>query len=284
MPSGTQLAVDSGAPCAPVARKCRAAALRSDPGSPLSAHTGAGPRPGSSATCRKPGSDSPHAPWCSLLQAGRLAGCLLLAVHNSPLVVFAVPGGRSLPAVRPLTFQGGRGKVLNPALGPQNRYSSPLVCAYLRRLAIYLLYLRRRIPTATTTRPSGRLIPARGDGRVTRSRGSRGECAQLAAFGQAGSRSRRATEGHPSGVRPTRLDSGSNAANSRLQRARTRREAAPRAAGSVSARVQTEPPLIDRNSWCLFSTPRPSGRGLLGATWPKEAAKCTRLPGFSSAE
>ena len=55
-----------------------------------------------------------------------------------------MPGGRSLPAVRPLTFQGGRGKVLNPALGPQNRYPSPLVCAYLRRLAIYLLYYLRR--------------------------------------------------------------------------------------------------------------------------------------------
>ena len=109
----------------------------------MSAHTGAGPRPGSSATCRKPGSDSPCAPWCSLLQAGRLAGCLLLAVHNSPLVVFAVPGGRSLPAVRPLTFQGGRGKVLNPALGPQNRYPSPLACSYLRCLATYLLCLRR---------------------------------------------------------------------------------------------------------------------------------------------
>ena len=159
MPSGTQLAVDSGAPCAPVARKCRAAASRSGPGSPLSAHTGVNPRPGSSATCRKPGSDPPCAPWCSLLQAGRLAGCLLLAVHNSPLVVFAVPGGRSLPAVRPLTFQGGRGKVLNPALGPQNRYPSPLVCAYLRRLAIYLLhYLRRHLFAVLPSPPS--LLPA----------------------------------------------------------------------------------------------------------------------------
>ena len=155
VPSGTQLAV--GAPCAPVARKCRAAASRSGPGSPLSAHTGVGPRPGSSATCRKPGSELPCAPWCSLLQAGRLAGCLLLAVHNSPLVVFAVPGGRSLPAVRPLTFQGGRGKVLNPALGPQNRSSSPLVCAYLRRLAIYLLYLRRHRFAALPSPPS--LLP-----------------------------------------------------------------------------------------------------------------------------
>ena len=36
--------------------------------------------------------------------------------------------------------------------------------------------------------------------------------------------------------------------------------------------------------WCLFSTPRPSGRGLLGAEWPTEAATRTRLPGFSSAE
>ena len=39
-----------------------------------------------------------------LRQAGRLAGCLLFAVLNSPLiVVFAVLDGRSLPAVGPLT-------------------------------------------------------------------------------------------------------------------------------------------------------------------------------------
>ena len=50
-------------------------------------------------------------------------------------------------------------------------------------------------------------------------------------------------------MRPTRLGSGSDAANSRLQTTalqttttKTRREAAPRAAGSVSAQAQTGPP------------------------------------------
>ena len=108
------------------------------------------------------------------------------------------------------------------------------------------------------------------DGRAAHYHGPQGECARLAAFGQAGSRSTRSARVRPRGRYQAGFNGGEE--STRWERACSLSSEGVSLHGHSSD--DYEPP------WCLLSTPRPSGRGLLGATWPKEAAARTMFPGI----